>query len=90
MNAWTNQSLRLCNTTGLTEGGLRVPGTFFMNTMAKDNKISMPSGMGGLVRYFDGDVSRLSIKPGHVIVLSFFVVIIMILLYTYGNQLLGV
>ena len=49
----------------------------------------MPSGMGGLVRYFDEYKSKIKFKPGHIIVLSIAVMIIMIFLYTYGNSLLG-
>lgn len=57
--------------------------------MARD-KISMPSGMGGLVRYFDEYKSKIEFKPGHIIILCVVVVIIMIFLYTYGNRLLGI
>ena len=39
--------------------------------MARD-RINMPSGMGGLVRYFDEYHSKITFKPGH-IVLAFFV-----------------
>ncbi len=53
-------------------------------------KISMPSGMGGLVRYFDEYKSRIEFKPGHIIVLCLVVMVIMILLYSFGNQLLGI
>jgi preprotein translocase subunit Sec61beta len=41
--------------------------------MARDNKISMPSSMGGLVRYFDEEKTKFIIKPGYVV---FFAVII--------------
>jgi preprotein translocase subunit Sec61beta len=57
--------------------------------MAQD-KISMPSGMGGLVRYFDEYKSKIKFKPGHIIVLCVAVIIIMIVLYTYGNRMLGI
>ena len=57
--------------------------------MAKD-RISMPSGMGGLVRYFDEYKSKIKFKPGHIIVLSVVVIIIMLFLYSYGNRLLGI
>ena len=57
--------------------------------MAQD-KISMPSGMGGLVRYFDEYQSKIKFKPGHIIVLSVAVILIMIFLYSYGNRLLGI
>ena len=57
--------------------------------MAQD-KISMPSGMGGLVRYFDEYQSKIKFKPGHIIVLCIVVIVIMIFLYTWGNSLLGI
>ncbi len=56
--------------------------------MAQD-KISMPSGMGGLVRYFDEYKSKIKFKPGHIIVLCIAVVVIMIFLYSYGRKLFG-
>jgi len=54
-----------------------------------DNKIRMPSGMGGLVRYFDEFKSKISFKPGHVIILAIAVIIIIIVLHIYGRALLG-
>ena len=57
--------------------------------MAQD-RISMPSGMGGLVRYFDEYKSKIKFKPGHIVVLSIVVIIIMLFLYSYGNRLLGI
>ena len=57
--------------------------------MAQD-RITMPSGMGGLVRYFDEYKSKIKFKPGHVIVFCVVVIIIMIFLYSYGNRLLGI
>ena len=67
----------------------------FLNTsklssiMSRD-KVSMPSGMGGLVRYFDEYKSKIEFKPGHIIVLCVVVIVIMVLLYTYGKRLLGI
>ena len=57
--------------------------------MAQD-KISMPSGMGGLVRYFDEYKSKIKFKPVHIIVLCVVVIVIMLFLYSYGNRLLGI
>ena len=54
------------------------------------NKIQMPSGMGGLVRYFDEYKSKITFKPGHIIVLCVVVIIIMMILHLYGNALLGI
>jgi len=58
--------------------------------MPNDNRITMPSGMGGLMRYFDEYKSKIRIKPGHIIIMVVVVMAIMIFLYTYGNVLLGV
>lgn len=54
------------------------------------DKVHMPSGMGGLVRYFDEYKSKLTIKPGHVVILCIVVIIIMIILHAYGNRMLGI
>ncbi|MBN1157386.1 preprotein translocase subunit Sec61beta [Candidatus Woesearchaeota archaeon] len=58
--------------------------------MAKDNKIQMPSGMGGIVRYFDDYKSKIEIKPGHVLVLIVLIIIIMLFLNTYGRTWFGI
>ena len=58
--------------------------------MPQDNKISMPSGMGGLMRYFDEYKSNIRIKPGHIIIMVMVVIVIMVFLYTYGNRMLGI
>ena len=54
-----------------------------------DEKIRMPSGIGGLVRYFDEVKSKINISPGVVIALCIAVIIIMIILNLYGKSLLG-
>ena len=54
------------------------------------DKIHMPSGIGGLVRYFDEYKSRITLKPGHIVVLCVVVIIIMLLLHAYGNAILGI
>ena len=56
--------------------------------MARD-KIQMPSGIGGLVRYFDEYKSRIQIKPGHVLIMIVLVTIIMIILTINQFSLLG-
>ncbi len=48
----------------------------------KDNKVHMPSSMGGLMRYFDDYKSKLELKPGHIVLLAIIVVIIEIVLHT--------
>lgn len=57
-------------------------------TMAKD-KIQMPSGMGGLVRYFDDYKSKIEFKPGHIIFMIILLVIIIIILNVYGASWLN-
>ncbi len=52
-------------------------------------KMQMPSGMGGLVRYFDEYKSKIEFKPGHIVTLCIIVIVIMIILYNFGNSLLG-
>ena len=42
--------------------------------MAKDNKIQMPSGFGGLMRYQDEYESKFNLKPSHVIVFIILIV----------------
>lgn len=53
------------------------------------DKIRMPSGMGGLVRYFDEYKSKLEIKPAHVVALIILVILIEIFLQIQGNALFG-
>jgi len=48
--------------------------------MAQD-KISLPSGMGGLVRYFDDYKSKIEFKPEHIVIGIVLVVIVEILLH---------
>ena len=50
----------------------------------------MPSGMGGLMRYFDEYKSKIRIKPGHIIIMVAVVMVIMIFLYSYGYKILGI
>ena len=57
--------------------------------MAKNNKISMPSGMGGLTRYFDEFKSKIQFKPGHIIILCIVVILLMVLLHLQGNAWFG-
>ena len=56
--------------------------------MAKD-KVSMPSSMGGLVRYFDEYKSKITFSPGVVIVVSIVIIILMIFFHAYGAKILG-
>ena len=46
-----------------------------------DNKISMPSGMGGLMRYFDEYTSKIQLKPAYVILLVLIIIILTTLIF---------
>lgn len=48
--------------------------------MADDNRINMPSGMGGLVRYFDEYKSKIQLKPVYVIFLIALIIIVELVL----------
>lgn len=64
--------------------------TFYLkNKKMADKKISMPSGMGGLVRYFDEYRSKIEIKPGHIVIMGILLVIVLALLHLWGGKLLG-
>ena len=54
--------------------------------MARDNKIRMPSGQGGLTRYFDEFKSKIEFSPGAVIILSVAVMVVILLLHYFGGQ----
>ena len=53
-----------------------------------NNKVQMPSSMGGLVRYFDEYKSKITFKPGHVVILCIVIIILMIALHAWGSGLL--
>jgi len=57
--------------------------------MVRNDKINLPSSGGGLIRYFDEYKSKISFKPGHVIILVIIIIIIEIILHTWGNSFLG-
>ncbi|MFH1500881.1 MAG: preprotein translocase subunit Sec61beta [archaeon] len=48
-----------------------------------DNKISMPAGFGGLMRYDEEYESRFKLKPEHVIVFIAIVIVFVILLNVF-------
>jgi len=55
--------------------------------MAKKNKITLPSGGAGITRYFDDYKSKIEFKPGHVIFLAIVVILLVIILNIWGNNL---
>jgi preprotein translocase subunit Sec61beta len=56
--------------------------------MARDNKIRMPSGQGGLTRYFDEFKSSIEFSPAAVVVMCVVVMILIILLHYFGGGFL--
>jgi preprotein translocase subunit Sec61beta len=56
--------------------------------MAQD-KVQLPSGMGGLVRYYDEYKSKLEFKPGMIILFIILTILIEILLHLYGRNWFG-
>lgn len=54
-----------------------------------DRKIMMPATTAGITRYFDDYRSTLTFQPGHVLILAAVIVMIILLLQTYGGVLLG-
>ncbi|MBD3203897.1 preprotein translocase subunit Sec61beta [Candidatus Woesearchaeota archaeon] len=57
--------------------------------MARKNKISMPSSGAGITRYFDEYKSKIEFQPGHVIILTVIVILIVALLHLYGQRILN-
>ncbi len=57
--------------------------------MAKDNRVQLPSSMGGLVSYSSDYKSKLEVKPGTVIVAIAVIMVLMVLLNIYGLSFLG-
>ena len=46
-----------------------------------DDKISMPSGMGGLMRYFDEYKSKIQMKPAYVVGLIVLIILCVVLIF---------
>jgi preprotein translocase subunit Sec61beta len=57
--------------------------------MTRNNKLSLPSGMGGLTRYFDDYSSKIELKPGHIIILAVVIMVLVIFLHLQGSSLFG-
>ncbi|MBT4445759.1 preprotein translocase subunit Sec61beta [archaeon] len=57
--------------------------------MAKDNKIHMPSGQGGLTRYFDETSTKLQMSAHTVMILCGVVIVLVIALNFLLNGWLG-
>ena len=46
-----------------------------------DNKISMPSGMGGLTRYFDEYKSKIQFSPAQVVIFVAVLIALVVLIF---------
>ena len=57
--------------------------------MAKD-RVSMPSSIAGITRYFDEVKSKVEFSPGSVIVMGVVIMIVVILMHLYAGNLLGI
>ena len=58
--------------------------------MSSKDRIGLPSSGAGLTRYFDDYKSKIQFKPGHIIIFTAVVVLIILVLHVYGSALLGV
>lgn len=56
--------------------------------MAQDNKIRLPSGQGGLTRYFDEYKSKIEFSPATVIVMAVIIMVLVIILHKFGGNFL--
>ena len=56
--------------------------------MADDGKIHLPSGQGGLTRYFEGNSTKVQLSPGGVVILCLAIIGIIILLRYFGGRFL--
>ncbi|MEM5804521.1 MAG: preprotein translocase subunit Sec61beta [Candidatus Aenigmatarchaeota archaeon] len=50
--------------------------------MAEKQQMQAPSGMAGLVRYYEDEKSLIKLKPQHVVAICSFLVVLEIILYT--------
>ncbi len=53
-----------------------------------DERIRMPSSGGGLVRYFEDYKSKVEFKPSVVLIMIVVVILIEIIIHTYGKGLI--
>ena len=58
---------------------------FSISIMAADERISMPSSQGGLVRYFNEYKSKVQMKPIHVVAFAGVVILFELLLKIFAS-----
>ncbi len=56
--------------------------------MAKDNT-RMPMSTAGITTYFEDYKSKIEIKPGHIIILSVIIILVIVALHMWGSAFLG-
>ncbi len=56
--------------------------------MAK-NKVTLPKSGGGITSYYEDTKSKIRLKPGWVLVFAVFVIILVLVLHMFGDQILG-
>ena len=56
--------------------------------MAKD-KVNMPMSTAGITRYFEEYHSKIEFKPGHVLIFSIIIMLIVVALHIWGSTALG-
>ena len=59
----------------------------FFNFLMAQDRMSMPSAYGGIVRYFNEYSSKLNFKPGHVIFIT--LILILVVLFLHAVNPLG-
>ncbi|MBT3298426.1 preprotein translocase subunit Sec61beta [archaeon] len=56
--------------------------------MARNDQVRMPSGQGGLTRYFEESTSKISFSPAAIIVMAVVIMVVVIALHYFGSALL--
>ena len=54
-----------------------------------DNQVRLPSGSGGITRYFDESTSKMEYPPIVVVIVCIAVIVLVIILHIYGGGILG-
>jgi len=57
--------------------------------MAKD-KTRMPMSTAGITTYFDEYRSKIEFRPGHILIFSFIVILIIMAMHIWGSGMLGI
>ncbi len=53
------------------------------------DKVRMPSSTAGITQYWDEVKTKITLKPEYVVILAILIIILELLLQTYGMQLFG-